>query len=148
MLFRSKGLGKVAPNPMVGCVIACEGKIIGEGWHQKYGDAHAEVKAINSVYDKDLLKRSVLYVSLEPCSHTGKTPPCTDLIIERRIPKVVIGCRDEHPFVNGRGIKKLMDAGIFVEVGVLEKECLELNRRFFTSVISNQIGRASCRERV
>ena len=133
-----KGLGSVAPNPMVGAVIVSDGKIIGEGFHEKFGEAHAEVNAINSVHDHELLKRCTLYVSLEPCSHTGKTPPCTDLIIEKRIPKLVIGCRDEHPLVNGRGIKRLLDAGIFAEVGTLEEECLEMNRRFFTSVLSEQ----------
>src|ERR1700756_5640907 len=96
-----QGLGNVAPNPMVGCVIVCDEEIIGEGYHQKYGEAHAEVNAINSVKNKELLKRSVLYVNLEPCSHYGKTPPCADLIIENKIPAVVIGSIDSNVLVSG-----------------------------------------------
>ena len=126
------GAGEVAPNPMVGCVIVYEGKIIGEGFHRKYGRAHAEVNAIHSVKNKELLKSSTLYVSLEPCSHFGKTPPCSDLIIEHKIPRVVVGSVDPFAEVAGKGIAKLKKAGIDVEVGVLEKECLWLNRRFFT----------------
>lgn len=120
------------PNPMVGAVIVHEGKIIGEGYHRRCGGPHAEVNAIRSVRDESLLKDSTIYVSLEPCSHYGKTPPCADLIIEKQIPRVVVGCQDPFAKVNGQGIKKLRDAGIEVEVGVLEKECLELNRRFIT----------------
>ena len=120
------------PNPMVGAVIVHEGKIIGEGYHRRCGGPHAEVNAIRSVRDESLLKDSTIYVSLEPCSHYGKTPPCADLIIEKQIPRVVVGCLDPFAKVNGQGIRKLRDAGIEVEVGVLEKECLELNRRFFT----------------
>jgi len=120
------------PNPMVGAVIVCNGKIIGEGYHCKCGEAHAEVNAINSVKDKSRLKQSTIYVSLEPCSHYGKTPPCADLIIKKGIPKVVIGCIDPFAQVSGRGIKKLQDAGIEVVVGVLEQECKELNKRFVT----------------
>ncbi|MGZ4057123.1 MAG: bifunctional diaminohydroxyphosphoribosylaminopyrimidine deaminase/5-amino-6-(5-phosphoribosylamino)uracil reductase RibD [Bacteroidia bacterium] len=127
-----QGLGNVAPNPMVGCVIVCDEEIIGEGYHQKYGEAHAEVNAINSVKNKELLKRSVLYVNLEPCSHYGKTPPCADLIIENKIPAVVIGSIDSNVLVSGKGIKKLEDAGINVTVGVLEADCKKLNKRFFT----------------
>ncbi|MCH4824182.1 bifunctional diaminohydroxyphosphoribosylaminopyrimidine deaminase/5-amino-6-(5-phosphoribosylamino)uracil reductase RibD [Gramella lutea] len=126
------GLGNTYPNPMVGSVIVHNDLIIGEGWHRKAGDAHAEVNAINSVKDKELLKNATIYVSLEPCSHFGKTPPCSNLIIEKGIKKVVIGTMDPFAKVAGRGIKKLMDAGCQVNVGVLENECLELNKRFFT----------------
>lgn len=126
------GMGDVAPNPMVGCVIVHEGKIIGEGYHEKYGQAHAEVNAIRSVQDPELLTQSTLYVSLEPCAHFGKTPPCSDLIIESRIPHVVIGTVDPFAKVSGKGIEKMRAAGIEVEVGLLERECRELNRRFFT----------------
>ena len=127
-----KGLGNVAPNPMVGCVIVCKDKIIGEGYHKENGGAHAEVNAINSVKDKETLKQSVLYVNLEPCSHYGKTPPCADLIIKMQIPKVVIGNIDPNPIVAGEGIKKLESAGIEVITDVLSNECKELNKRFFT----------------
>jgi diaminohydroxyphosphoribosylaminopyrimidine deaminase/5-amino-6-(5-phosphoribosylamino)uracil reductase len=127
-----KGLGKVSPNPMVGCVIVHENKIIGEGYHQQYGEAHAEVNAINSVSDKSLLPKSTLYVSLEPCNHYGKTPPCADLILKYQIPEVVIGIQDSFEKVNGSGIKKLVDAGVRVTTGVLENECREINKRFFT----------------
>ena len=126
------GLGTTYPNPMVGSVIVCDGKIIGEGWHKKSGEPHAEVNAINSVKDKSLLKRATIYVSLEPCSHFGKTPPCCDLIIENEIPNVVIGTVDSNVKVAGNGIKKLIEAGKNVIVGVLESECKELNKRFFT----------------
>ncbi len=124
------GRCNVSPNPMVGAVIVCDGKIIGEGYHIKYGGPHAEVNAINSVKDSALLEKSTIYVSLEPCSHYGKTPPCADLIISKRIPKVVIGCKDPFPLVAGQGIKRLTDAGVEVKCGVLEKECLELNKKF------------------
>ena len=126
------GLGTTYPNPLVGSVIVCEGKIIGEGWHKKAGEAHAEVNAVNSVKDKSLLKKATIYVSLEPCSHFGKTPPCCDLIIKNKIPNVVIGTVDPNVKVAGNGIKKLMEAGINVTVGILEDECNELNKRFFT----------------
>lgn len=128
------GAGYVAPNPMVGAVLVYEGKIIGEGYHQQYGGPHAEVNCINSVkeQDKDKISRSVLYVSLEPCSHFGKTPPCSDLIIANQIPEVVIGCRDPFKEVDGKGIEKLKGAGIKVSVGILEQECKQLNKRFFT----------------
>lgn len=133
------GAGYVSPNPMVGAVIVHQDRIIGEGYHKKYGQAHAEVNAVNEVIDNfndyaELLSQSTIYVSLEPCAHYGKTPPCADLIIKHRIPKVVIGCRDPFAQVNGRGIEKLQDADIEVTVGVLEQECLELNKRFFTRV--------------
>lgn len=120
------------PNPMVGAVIVCDGRIIGEGYHRRCGGPHAEVNAINSVKERDLLSRSTIYVSLEPCAHYGKTPPCADLIIETGIRRVVIGCTDPFAKVNGLGIKKLREAGCEVQVGVLEQECRELNRRFFT----------------
>ena len=126
------GLGTTYPNPMVGSVIVCDGKIIGEGWHKKSGEPHAEVNAVNSVKDKSLLKRSTIFVSLEPCSHFGKTPPCCDLIIENKIPNVVIGTADTNVKVAGNGIKKLIEAGAKVTVGILETECIELNKRFFT----------------
>lgn len=126
------GLCNVAPNPMVGAVIVCDGRIIGEGYHVRCGEAHAEVNAIRSAKDESLLKRSTIYVSLEPCSHYGKTPPCADLIIEKQIPRIVIGCRDPFSKVAGRGIQKLQNAGREVIVGVLEEECLHLIRRFIT----------------
>ena len=121
-----------APNPMVGAVIVYNDTIIGEGYHRRCGGPHAEVNAIRSVRNESLLKESTIYVSLEPCSHYGKTPPCADLIIEKQIPRVVVGCMDPFAKVNGQGIKKLRDAGVEVVVGVLEKECLELNRKFIT----------------
>lgn len=126
------GLGTTYPNPMVGSVIVCDGKIIGEGWHKKSGEPHAEVNAVNAVKDRSLLKRSTIYVSLEPCSHFGKTPPCCNLIIANEIPFVVVGTVDSNVKVAGNGIKKLIEAGVNVTVGVLENECKELNRRFFT----------------
>lgn len=125
------GNGFTAPNPMVGAVVVYNDRIIGEGYHQRYGDAHAEPNAINSVTEKELLRESTLYVNLEPCSHFGKTPPCANLIITSGIPRVVIGTLDPNPKVSGRGIQLMREAGIEVEVGVLEKECVELNKRFF-----------------
>jgi len=126
------GLGTTYPNPMVGSVIVYEGRIIGEGWHTKSGEPHAEVNAVNSVKDKTLLKKATIYVSLEPCSHFGKTPPCCDLIIKNKIPNVVIGTVDPNIKVSGNGIKKLIEAGVHVTIGILEDECNELNKRFFT----------------
>ncbi len=129
------GAGYVAPNPMVGAVLVNDDRIIGEGWHKAYGDPHAEVNCINKAVQnghRALIQDSTLYVSLEPCAHFGKTPPCTDLIIKHKIPGVVIGCRDPFEKVSGRGIEKLKAAGVNVEVGVLEHECEELNKRFFT----------------
>jgi diaminohydroxyphosphoribosylaminopyrimidine deaminase/5-amino-6-(5-phosphoribosylamino)uracil reductase len=117
---------------MVGCVIVHEGKIIGEGYHQNFGGPHAEVHAINSVIDQKLLKHSTLYVSLEPCAHHGKTPPCSDLIVEKQIPRVVVGTVDPFAEVAGKGIAHMRKAGIQVEVGLLEEECRDINRRFFT----------------
>ncbi len=126
------GLGTTYPNPMVGSVIVYKNEIIGEGWHQKSGAPHAEVNAINSVKDKSLLSKATIYVSLEPCSHFGKTPPCCDLILKHQIPNVVLGSVDPNRKVAGAGIKKLQENGTNVIVGVLEKECRELNKRFFT----------------
>jgi len=126
----SYGKGFVAPNPLVGSVIVHQDKIIGEGFHRKWGEAHAEVNAIRSVSDEKLLRESILYVNLEPCSHYGKTPPCAELIIEKQIPKVVIGMQDPFPSVAGKGIKMLKEAGVEVINGVLENECVRLNRRF------------------
>jgi diaminohydroxyphosphoribosylaminopyrimidine deaminase / 5-amino-6-(5-phosphoribosylamino)uracil reductase len=126
------GFGTTYPNPMVGSVIVYNGQIIGEGWHKKAGEPHAEVNAISSVKDRSLLDKATIYVSLEPCSHFGKTPPCCDLIIENKIPNVVIGTVDSNIKVAGNGIKRLREAGANVIVGVLENECYELNQRFFT----------------
>jgi diaminohydroxyphosphoribosylaminopyrimidine deaminase/5-amino-6-(5-phosphoribosylamino)uracil reductase len=127
-----RGEGFVAPNPLVGAVIVHEDKIIGEGYHRKYGVSHAEVNAIKSVKNPNLLKKSTIYVSLEPCSHFGKTPPCSDLIIEKEIPRVVIGSLDTFSEVNGKGIERLLKNGVDVETGVLEEDCRLLNKRFFT----------------
>lgn len=126
------GAGTAAPNPMVGAVVVCDGKIIGEGYHHRCGEAHAEVNAINSVKNPELLSKSTIYVSLEPCSHFGKTPPCADLIINKHIPNVVVGMVDPFGKVNGNGINKLRAAGCNVKVGVLEDECRWLNRAFIT----------------
>jgi len=126
--------GQVAPNPMVGAVLVYEDKIIGEGYHKKYGEPHAEVNCINSVLaeNKDLIEKSTIYVSLEPCSHYGKTPPCVDLIIKNKIKKIVIGCKDIYKEVAGKGIEKLKNSGAEVIVDILENECKDLNKRFFT----------------
>ena len=126
------GLGTTYPNPMVGSVIVYDNKIIGEGWHKMSGEGHAEVNAINSVKDKSLLKKATIYVSLEPCSHFGRTPPCCELIIKHEIPYVVVGTVDPNIQVAGNGIKRLVAAGAKVTVGILEKECISLNKRFFT----------------
>jgi diaminohydroxyphosphoribosylaminopyrimidine deaminase / 5-amino-6-(5-phosphoribosylamino)uracil reductase len=130
----SLGRGSVSPNPMVGCVIVCNDHIIGEGWHQVYGQSHAEVNAIQSVADKSLLSQSTVYVTLEPCAHHGKTPPCVDLLIYHHVKKVVIGALDTHPLVAGKGVEKLKQAGIEVITDVLKEKSLHINRRFFTSV--------------
>lgn len=127
-----KGLGNVAPNPMVGAVVVHQNKIIGEGFHEMYGGPHAEVNAINAVTDQSLLASSTLYVSLEPCNHLGKTPPCCDLILKHRIPTVIICNSDPNPQVNSSGINRLKEAGIKVETGILEEKGAFLNRRFFT----------------
>ena len=127
-----KGRSAVAPNPMVGCVIVYENKIIGEGWHQKAGQPHAEVNAIANVKNKALLKDSTVYVSLEPCNHYGRTPPCAHLLVEQGVKRVVVGCQDPFEKVNGSGIETLRQAGIEVIVGILEKACQRQNERFFT----------------
>ncbi len=128
------GAGNVAPNPMVGALLVHNNKIIGEGYHKKFGEAHAEVNCLQSVQqsDRKYISESTLYVSLEPCVHFGKTPPCADLIVEQKIPHVVIGCSDSFGKVNGEGVKKLLAAGIIVDVGILENDCRILNKRFFT----------------
>lgn len=133
-----KGFGNVAPNPMVGCVIVHNGQVLAEGYHQQYGGPHAEVDAILKVKNPDLLAGSTLYVNLEPCSHHGKTPPCADLIAEKKIPYVVIACQDPNPLVGGKGIARLLHQGIDVKIGVMEKEALFLNRRFITSMIKKR----------
>lgn len=127
-----KAEGYTAPNPLVGCVIVHEGRIIGEGYHRAYGEPHAEVNAIASVLDSTILKESTLYVTLEPCAHFGKTPPCSNLIIEKGIPKVVVGCRDPFEAVNGKGIEQLRKAGVEVITDFMLEECRHVNRRFFT----------------
>ena len=127
-----KGKANVAPNPMVGCVVVLEDKIIGQGFHELFGQAHAEVNAIKSVFNKSLLPLSTLYVNLEPCAHFGKTPPCASLIIEHKIPKVVIGSVDTFSKVSGKGIAQMQTKNIDVISGVLENECRALNKRFFT----------------
>jgi diaminohydroxyphosphoribosylaminopyrimidine deaminase / 5-amino-6-(5-phosphoribosylamino)uracil reductase len=132
----SNGLNR--PNPEVGSLIVYNDNIIGEGWHQKYGEAHAEVNAIASVKDKTILAESTIYVTLEPCFHFGKTPPCVDLILKYKIPRVVIGCTDPYHEVAGKSIQKLREAGVEVIVGVLENEVEQLNRRFFTNVRKNR----------
>jgi len=124
--------GYTAPNPMVGAVVVCDGRIIGEGFHQKYGEEHAEVNAIRSVRARELLEHSTLYVNLEPCSHHGKTPPCTDLIIDSRIPHIVVGSLDPNPLVAGKGIAQLRAAGCHVTEHVLDEDCNRLNIRFMT----------------
>ncbi|WP_066441010.1 bifunctional diaminohydroxyphosphoribosylaminopyrimidine deaminase/5-amino-6-(5-phosphoribosylamino)uracil reductase RibD [Chryseobacterium sp. CCH4-E10] len=128
----SKALGKTYPNPLVGSVIVYNDQIIGEGYHHKAGENHAEINAINSVHDKSLISESTIYVSLEPCAHYGKTPPCALKIKELGFKKVVIGAMDSHDKVNGKGKKIIQDAGIEVVSGVIEKECVQLNKRFFT----------------
>jgi diaminohydroxyphosphoribosylaminopyrimidine deaminase / 5-amino-6-(5-phosphoribosylamino)uracil reductase len=138
LTLAKEGMGLVSPNPMVGCVIVYKDKIIGEGFHQEYGKAHAEVNAISSTKDKSLLQKSTLYVNLEPCAHFGKTPPCCNLIIEHKIPKVVIGCIDSFSKVSGKGIERMKNAGIKVVVGVLEKESRILNKRFFAFYEKNR----------
>ena len=128
----ANGLGSVQPNPMVGAVITVDGRIIGEGWHQKYGEAHAEINALRSVKQPELLSQATLYVNLEPCSHFGKTPPCCDALIRHHIPRVVIGTVDSNPKVSGEGIRRMREAGIDITTGVLADDCRRLNKRFFT----------------
>ncbi|MDR2534324.1 MAG: bifunctional diaminohydroxyphosphoribosylaminopyrimidine deaminase/5-amino-6-(5-phosphoribosylamino)uracil reductase RibD [Tannerellaceae bacterium] len=132
LTLAAHGAGKVSPNPMVGAVIVYRGSIIGEGYHRKYGDAHAEVIAVRSVTNPALLPESTMYVNLEPCSHYGKTPPCAGLIIDKRIPRVAVACLDPNPVVAGAGIEALRQNGVEVVTGVLEKEARELNREFLT----------------
>lgn len=126
------GKGRTSPNPMVGCVIEHEGKIIGEGWHKKAGEAHAEVNAFNSVIDESVLPESNVYVTLEPCSHHGKTPPCSDLVVSKNVNKVFIGCVDSNPIVATKGISKILKSGIQVFTNILEQECQNINVRFNT----------------
>lgn len=128
------GVGSVSPNPQVGCVIVHNNIIIGEGWHQKFGGPHAEIHALNSVTNKWLLKESTVYVTLEPCSHFGKTPPCANALIEHGIKQVVIGITDPNPLVSGKGIKLLNDAGINVITDLLKNECADLNKRYITYI--------------
>lgn len=134
------GLAKAMPNPSVGAVLVCDGQIIGEGSTDPYGGPHGEVNCINSVKKEDepLIERATLYVSLEPCNHFGKTPPCADLVVQKKIPNVVVACTDPFEKVAGQGIAKLEKAGIKVRLGVLEKEAKELNRRFFTAIQKNR----------
>jgi diaminohydroxyphosphoribosylaminopyrimidine deaminase/5-amino-6-(5-phosphoribosylamino)uracil reductase len=138
------GMGYVSPNPMVGCVIVQGGKIIAEGYHRKFGEAHAEVNAVNAVFDNHpedaatLLSDSTVYVNLEPCAHFGKTPPCADLLVKWGVKKVVIGNTDPFSDVNGKGIEKLKAAGIEVTSGILKAQCTALNRRFFTRVLEQR----------
>ncbi len=126
------GQGRVSPNPMVGCVVVHNERILGEGWHQRYGDWHAEVNAIRAVADESLLPESTVYVTLEPCAHFGKTPPCADLLVDKKVKRVVVAAADTNPLVGGKGIARLRAAGIAVTTGVLEKEARWQNRRFFT----------------
>ncbi|WP_256005921.1 MULTISPECIES: bifunctional diaminohydroxyphosphoribosylaminopyrimidine deaminase/5-amino-6-(5-phosphoribosylamino)uracil reductase RibD [Pedobacter] len=138
------GIGNVSPNPMVGCVIVHNDTIIGEGYHARFGEAHAEVNAINDVFRlhgehaPQLLREATLYVNLEPCAHHGKTPPCADLLVKHQIKEVIIGNKDPFADVNGKGIARLRDAGIAVETGLLEQECSQLNRRFFTRITQHR----------
>lgn len=140
----NRGLGSVSPNPMVGAVITVDNQIIGEGYHQKFGQAHAEVNAINDVYARfgkqadALLRQATVYCNLEPCAHFGKTPPCADLLVNKGVKRVVIGNTDPFASVNGKGIEKLKNAGIEVKTGILEHECRHLNRRFFTRITQNR----------
>ncbi|MGY4386251.1 diaminohydroxyphosphoribosylaminopyrimidine deaminase/5-amino-6-(5-phosphoribosylamino)uracil reductase [Pedobacter sp. UYP24] len=138
------GIGSVSPNPMVGCIIVNNNIIIGEGYHARFGQAHAEVNAVNDVIATygsqadELLSGATVYVSLEPCAHFGKTPPCADLLVKHRVKKVVIGNKDPFSDVNGKGIEKLKEAGIEVITGVLESQCTTLNRRFFTRILKQR----------
>lgn len=131
LFLAKKGIGYTSPNPLVGCVIVYNNKIIGEGWHKSFGESHAEVNAIKSVNDISVLNKSTLYVNLEPCNHHGRTPPCTDLIIKHKIPRVVIGVKDPNNKVNGNGIKKLKKNGCKIKINILKKDCINLNKRFF-----------------
>ena len=128
------GRGHVSPNPMVGCVIVQQQRIIGEGWHQQYGGPHAEVNAVASVADKSQLKVSTVYVNLEPCAHHGKTPPCADMLVQHQVGRVVVCNTDTNPLVGGKGIARLQAAGIEVQTGLLADEGRWLNRRFFSAI--------------
>ncbi|HLU89388.1 MAG TPA: bifunctional diaminohydroxyphosphoribosylaminopyrimidine deaminase/5-amino-6-(5-phosphoribosylamino)uracil reductase RibD [Cyclobacteriaceae bacterium] len=132
------GQGAVSPNPMVGCVIVHEDRIIGEGYHEKYGEAHAEPNAIRKVADPSLLAEATLYVSLEPCAHYGKTAPCAQLLVEKKLKRVVVAVQDPNPMVGGKGVRLLRDAGIEVKLGVLERQATHLNRRFFTQMVKQR----------
>jgi len=134
MELAGRGRGSVSPNPLVGCVIVYEGNIIGEGWHQRYGEPHAEVNAVQSVNDQQLLRSCTLYVTLEPCAHFGKTPPCADMLVRVGVKRVVISNVDPNPLVAGKGIEKLRAAGIDVSIGLMQREGLVLNCRFFTMI--------------
>lgn len=128
------GLGSVSPNPVVGCVIAKNGEIIGEGWHRQYGEAHAEVNAVNAVSDKAMLEGATVYVTLEPCAHHGKTPPCADMLVKHKVGQVVVAVEDPNPLVKGKGLEKLRRAGIAVETGVEAESARWMNRRFLTAM--------------
>lgn len=134
MELADRGRGTVSPNPLVGCVIVHQGLIIGEGWHRKYGEGHAEVNAVKSVQDESMLRESTVYVTLEPCAHFGKTPPCADLLVRVGVKRVVIATVDPNPLVAGKGIEKLKAAGIVVTTGIMQQESVHLNRRFFTMI--------------
>ena len=133
-----KGLGRCSPNPVVGAVIVADDKILSTGYHQKFGGAHAEVEAINNCKDKTLLKKSTLYVTLEPCAHQGKTPPCLDLILEHNIKRVVIASQDPNPKVNGNSIATLLDRGVEVNVGLMQEQAINLNKGFFKRIRNNK----------
>jgi diaminohydroxyphosphoribosylaminopyrimidine deaminase/5-amino-6-(5-phosphoribosylamino)uracil reductase len=134
MELAERGRGSVSPNPLVGCVIAYEGMIVGEGWHQRYGESHAEVNAVQSIANRQILKNCTVYVTLEPCAHFGKTPPCADMLVREKVKRVVVSNEDPNPLVAGKGIEKLRTAGIDVSVGIMQREGLHLNRRFFTMI--------------
>ncbi len=130
----TRGLGRVSPNPLVGCVIVQDNRVIGEGWHQQYGGPHAEVHAVASVADPQQLKDSTVYVTLEPCAHHGKTPPCADLLVRQAVKRVVVATLDSNPLVRGLGVARLTQAGMDVSVGLCEKQARHQNRRFFTFI--------------
>lgn len=138
LALAKNGKGQVSPNPMVGCVVTYKGRILGEGWHQQYGGPHAEVNALQAVEETSLLPHSTVYVTLEPCSHHGKTPPCADLLIKKKVKRVVVATTDPNPKVSGRGIERLKQAGIEVTTGVLTAEAQEINRRFFTAQVAKR----------
>ena len=139
----SLGQAEVAPNPMVGCVIVKDGSIIGEGWHQRYGEAHAEKNAIDQVSDPNQLAGSTVYVNLEPCSHFGKTPPCCDLLIQHQVARVVVGNYDPNPLVNGAGVERMRQAGLQVDTGLLEAPSKEFNRKFFQEIEQHALSQTT-----